>query len=60
MKNPNFDFSKSDESQRNSEQTMMGDKERDAFLDLLAKPPEPSETLVKLMRTKVVMNRDGH
>ena len=34
-------------------QTVMNDKERDAFLEMLAQPPKPSEALVKLMNTQV-------
>ena len=33
--------------------TVMGDQERDAFLELISHPPEPSAALVKLMHAKV-------
>ncbi len=35
--------------------TVMGDRERDAFLEMLAKPPTPSESLIKLMNTQVTL-----
>lgn len=35
--------------------TVLNDQERDAFLRLLAEPPEPNEALRDLMRTKVVL-----
>ena len=33
--------------------TVLKNKERDAFLEMLEKPAEPSESLVKLMKTEV-------
>lgn len=33
--------------------TVMGDQERDAFLQLISNPVEPSRALAKLMQTKV-------
>jgi len=33
--------------------TILNDTERDAFLEMLANPPSPSESLVKLMNTEV-------
>jgi len=35
--------------------TVMNDRERDAFLELLTKPKEPTESLVKLMNTQVTL-----
>lgn len=31
--------------------TRMSDQERDAFLEMLASPPKPSDSLIKLMQT---------
>lgn len=33
--------------------TVMGDQERDAFLQMISNPTEPSEALTKLMQTRV-------
>jgi uncharacterized protein (DUF1778 family) len=35
--------------------TVMNDRERDAFLELLTKPTGPTESLVKLMNTQVTL-----
>jgi uncharacterized protein (DUF1778 family) len=37
--------------------TVMTDEEREAFLEMLANPPEPSEALVKLMNTSVTIDK---
>ena len=40
---------------RDHQTTVMDDEERDAFLALLQNPPPPSEGLVALMATEVVL-----
>jgi uncharacterized protein (DUF1778 family) len=35
--------------------TVMNDSERDAFLEMLAQPPQPPESLVRLMSTQVML-----
>ncbi len=37
------------------EQTVMSDRERDAFLKILESPAKPSKSLVKLMHTHVTL-----
>ncbi|HLO97873.1 MAG TPA: DUF1778 domain-containing protein [Fimbriimonas sp.] len=40
---------------RDYNQTVMGDEERDAFMQLILGGEEPSDALVKLMATKVTL-----
>ena len=35
--------------------TRLNDKERDAFLEILANAPKPSKSLIKLMNTQVTL-----
>ena len=40
---------------REHQVTVLNDEERDAFIEMMTSPPEPSEALIRLMGTEVVL-----
>jgi uncharacterized protein (DUF1778 family) len=40
---------------RNHEAIVLNDQDRDAFLELLSRPPDPTDALISLMTTRVTI-----